>query len=70
VVDEAVMVTLVTAQVNCAGGAILMLGAVIFCVTVVDALAVHPFAGSVTVTEYVPGVVVVLVLVVPPPLHA
>jgi hypothetical protein len=70
VVDDAVIVTDVTAQVNCAGGAILTLGVVISCVTVVDALAVQPFAGSVTVTEYVPGAVAVLVLVVPPPLHA
>ena len=49
-VDEAVIVTLVTAQVKVAGGAILRLGLVIFCETVADELVVHPLAGSVTVT--------------------
>jgi hypothetical protein len=50
VVDEAVSVTLVTEQVNVAGTAMLALGGVMFCVTVCVAVAVHPFAGSVTVT--------------------
>jgi hypothetical protein len=50
VVDEAVIVTLVTAQVSVAGGAILTFGGVMFCVTATDAEAVHPLAGSVTVT--------------------
>jgi hypothetical protein len=50
VVDDAVSVTLVTKQVNVAGAAILALGGVMVCVTVCVAVAVHPFAGSVTVT--------------------
>jgi hypothetical protein len=50
VVDDTVRVTLVTEQVNVAGAAMLELGDVMFCVTVCDAVAEHPFAGSVTVT--------------------
>ena len=50
VVDDAVRVTLVTEQVNVAGTAMLALGGVMVCVTVCEAVAVHPFAGSVTVT--------------------
>ena len=50
VVDDTVRVTLVTEQVNVAGTAMLALGGVVFCVTVCVAVAVHPFAGSVTVT--------------------
>ena len=50
VVDDAVRVTLVTEQVNVAGTAILALGCITFCVTVCDAVAVHPLDGSVTVT--------------------
>ena len=50
VVEEAVSVTLVVAQVNIAGAAILAFGAVIFCITVAFALIVHPLLGSVTVT--------------------
>ena len=50
VVDEAVKVTVVNAQVNVAGAAILAFGVAMFCVTVFDAEAVHPLDGSVTVT--------------------
>ena len=50
VVDDAVSVTLVTEQVNVAGTAMLALGGVTVWVTLCDAVAVHPFAGSVTVT--------------------
>jgi hypothetical protein len=50
VVDEAESVVLVTVQFNTAGVAILTLGVVVFCVTVVDAEAVQPFAGSVAET--------------------
>jgi hypothetical protein len=50
VVDDAVRVTLVTEQINVAGTAMLALGGVTLCVTVCEAVAVHPFAGSVTVT--------------------
>ena len=67
VVALVVNVTLSTLQVRLAGGAMLTLGAMIFCVTAVDAVAVHPFAGSVTVTEYVPAVFTVFVEVVTPP---
>jgi hypothetical protein len=49
VVDEAVKVTELLMQFNCAGAAILTLGAVVFCATVVDVEAVHP-PGSVAVT--------------------
>ena len=50
VVDEAVRVSLVVVQFKTTGAAMLALGAVIFCVTVAEAVAVHPFAGLVTVT--------------------
>jgi len=50
VVEDAVSVVLVMVQFNTAGGAILTLGVVVFCVTVVDAEAVQPFAGSVAET--------------------
>lgn len=50
VVDEAESVVLVTVQFNTVGGAILTLGVFVFCVTVVDAEAVQPFAGSVAET--------------------
>ena len=70
VVEDAFNVTELLMQFNCAGAAILTLGAVIFCVTVLDAEAVHPFAGSVAVTVYVPAVLTDFVLPVPPPLHA
>ena len=63
-------VVLVTTQVSVAGGAIVALGGVIFCVTVVDADAVQPLAGLVTVTVYVPGEETVLILPLPPPLQA
>ena len=49
--EDAVIVTLRTVQVSAAGGVILTFGVVIFCVTVVEVDAVHPFPGSVTVTE-------------------
>jgi hypothetical protein len=67
VVDEAVIVTLVTLQVRVAGGAMLTFGGVIVWETVTEADAVHPLAGSVTVTVYVPGAVTVLAAVVTPP---
>ena len=51
VVEEAVMVMLVTAQLSVAGGAMLTLGGVIAWLTVVEAELVQPFEGSVTVTE-------------------
>jgi len=51
VVDEAVMVMLVIAQVSVAGGAMLRLGGVVAWLTVVEAELVQPFEGSVTVTE-------------------
>jgi hypothetical protein len=56
VVEDAVNVALVTVQFSTAGGAILTLGVVVFCVTVVEADAVQPFAGSVAETVYVPAV--------------
>ena len=49
--EDAVIVTLRTVQVSEAGGAMLTFGVVIFCVTMIEADAVHPLAGSVTVTE-------------------
>jgi len=51
VVDDAVIVTLVTAQVSVAGGAMLTLGGMIAWLTVVEAELVQPLEGSVTVTE-------------------
>jgi len=51
VVDDAVMVTLVTAQVSVAGGAMLTLGGVIAWLIVVEAEDVQPLEGSVTVAE-------------------
>lgn len=57
-------------QVKVLGVAILTLGGVAVWVTVVAIEAVHPFAGSVAVTVYVPAVLTDLVLPVPPPLHA
>ena len=57
-------------HVNATGVAILTLGGVAVCVTVVDVEAVHPFAGSVAVTVYVPAVLTDFVVPVPPPLHA
>ena len=50
-VDEAVMVMLVIAQVSVAGGAILRLGGMIAWLTVVEAELVQPLEGSDTVTE-------------------
>ena len=49
VVEDAFNVTELLVQFNCAGVAILTLGAVVFCATVVDVEAVHP-PGSVAVT--------------------
>jgi hypothetical protein len=60
----------VVVQVKATGVAILTLGGVAVCVTVVDVETVHPFAGSVAVTVYVPAVLTDFVLPVPPPLHA
>src|SRR5204862_276827 len=67
VVELAVSVELSTVQLSDAGVAILTFGVVIFCVIVVEAEAVQPFAGSVTVTEYGPSTETVLVFVVTPP---
>jgi hypothetical protein len=64
------MLCSVTVQFSTAGGAILTLGVFVFCVTVVDADAVQPFAGSVAETVYVPAAETLFVLPVPPPLHA
>ena len=50
VVEDAVKVSLGDVQVIGAGAAMLALGAIMFCVTVVDAVFVQPLAGSVTVT--------------------
>jgi hypothetical protein len=66
-VPKAVSVVLVTVQVSVAGGLILTVGRATFCETVVDAEAVHPFEGSVTVTEYVPVEFTVMVVVFEPP---
>ena len=67
VVELADNVTLSTVQVRLAGAAMLTFGVAIFCVTVVEVLAVQPFAGSITVTEYEPAAETVLVFVVTPP---
>jgi hypothetical protein len=67
VVEEAVSVSEVVVQVKGTGGAMLTLGVMMFWVTVVDAVMVQPFAGSVMVTVYVLGVVIVWVAVVMPP---
>ena len=67
VVDEAVNVSLGDEQVKTVGDDMLALGTAIFCATVVDAVMVHPFAGSVTVTVYVAGAETVFVDVVTPP---
>jgi hypothetical protein len=50
VVDDAVRVTLLTVQFKLPEAVTPALGTVLFCVTVCVAVAVHPFAGSVTVT--------------------
>ena len=50
VVEVAVIVSLVFVQVKMPGAPTPALGAVIFCVTVAEAVLVHPFEGSVTVT--------------------
>ena len=50
VVELAVSVVFVFVQVNCAGGAMLKFGGVMFWVTVVLVVAVHPLLGSVAVT--------------------
>ena len=67
VVDDAVNVSLMVAQVNVVGAAMLALGAAVFCVTVAKAVFVQPLAGFVTVTVYVAGAETVLVVVVTPP---
>ena len=66
-VEDAVSVSVVVVQVSNTGADTLALGTVIFCVTVTDAVAVHPFTGFVTVTVYVAGDEMVLVAVVTPP---
>jgi len=50
VVEVAARVSLVLVQVKTVGGLIPELGAVMFWVTVTEAVPVHPFAVSVTVT--------------------
>ena len=50
VVDDAVSITLVTAQVRVAGVAIAAFGGVIFLTTMAEAMVKHPLTGSVTVT--------------------
>jgi hypothetical protein len=50
VVDDAVMVTLVTLQVSVAGGAILRSGGVTLWVIATEEEALQPFDGSVIVT--------------------
>ena len=50
VVDEAARTSLVVVQVKTAGAAILALGEVMFCMTVVEAVFVQPLTGFVTVT--------------------
>ena len=50
VVEDAVKVSVGDAQVIGEGAAILALGAVIFCVTVVEAVFVQPLEASVAVT--------------------
>ena len=65
--DDAVKVSLVVAQVKTTGADTLAFGAVVFCVTVTNAVFVQPFAGLVTVTVYVAGVVMTLFAVITPP---
>ena len=48
--DEAVKASLVLTQVNVAGAAMVATGAVVFWITVADAVLVQPLAGSVIVT--------------------
>ena len=68
VVDAAVNVVDVTAQVNVAGVPILAFGGLTVCVTVTAAVVVQPLDGSVTVTVYVAGLVTIwLAVVIPPP---
>jgi len=50
VVEVAVSVSVVLVQVKTVGGLMPELGAVMFWVTVTDAVLVQPLAGSVTVT--------------------
>ena len=67
VVDVAVKVSLVFKQFKTVGGLMPAFGAVMFCVTVTKAVAVHPFEGSVTVTVNPPGAVMLSAAVVFPP---
>ena len=50
VVEDAVSTWLIDEQVRTPGVAMLAFGVVMFCVTVVVAVCVQPFDGSVTVT--------------------
>ena len=50
VVDDAVSVSLTVVQVKTTGAAMLAFGAVLFCVTIAEAVFVQPFTGFVTVT--------------------
>ena len=58
---------MVVIQVKTMGAATLALGAVMFCVTVADAVLVQPLTGFVTVTVYVAGAETEFVAVVTPP---
>ena len=57
--EDAVNVTLVTEQVRVPGAAMLAFGTPALWVTVVEAEAVQPLDGSVTVMVYVPDAVAV-----------
>ena len=68
VVELATRLTVALLQFKFAGGAIDTFGGVVFAVTVVEALAVHPLRLSVAVTVIVPGVeTTILSAVFPPP---
>ena len=67
VVDEAVNTSLGLLQVRTVGAATLAFGAVIFWLTVAEAVLVQPFDGSVTVTVYVVALETDFVAVVTPP---
>ena len=48
--DEAIKVSMVLTHVNMVGEVMLAEGVLMFCVTVVEAVPVHPLAGLVAVT--------------------
>ena len=70
VVDEPLNATVGLLHGISSSGPAFALGAVVLSATTALADAVHPFAGSVTVTVYVPAVETALVVVVGPLLHA